>query len=408
VLLLDLDHFKLVNDTLGHTVGDTYLQLAAERIAASLPTGGLVARHGGDSFVIVLRDVTSAPEASDIAQEMIDAFRVALTVDGWDIASTVSIGVALSAGPGQGSDAHDLIREADTAMFVAKSAGRDRIAVFDDALQEATQQRFVIANDLRRAYEQGELEVWYQPEVEFRTGDVQAVEALLRWRHPSGELYDAGRFIDIAAETGLIVDIGNDTLQQICRCAARWQERSMIVRINLAPRQLAELTLLDQFDRAIADTGVRPESMCVEITETALLQDSIVVADNLRGLSERGFEIAIDDFGTGYASLTYLRLYPIDVIKIDRSFITDIATSARDRDLTAAVVAMANQLGISVTAEGIEGPEQAEVLRSVGCPSGQGYLYSPAVPAAAIDDLITTTGHLAPGRRAATPSLSAR
>jgi diguanylate cyclase (GGDEF)-like protein len=385
VLLVDLDHFKFVNDSLGHSVGDLFLQRAADRIRHCIGPADLVARHGGDEFVIVLHDLEGPGEATEVAERIIDRFRLPLVCEGTDVSTTASIGIALGGDGGRDHDAHDLVREADTAMFVAKDRGRDGYAVFDDSLHAAAQERFRIANELRSALGRQELAVWYQPEVDLADGRILAVEALLRWRHPSGVVYPAGRFIDIAAETGLIVDIGHWVLDQVCAQAARWGGGGPTIRVNLAPRQLGHADLLDRLDEAVARHGIDGARLCVEITETALLHDNSTVRANLAGLSARGVAVAIDDFGTGYASLTYLRRYRIDVIKIDRSFVTHIADRDRDHAVAAAIVSLGHHLGMTVTAEGIEHPEQAEVLRSIGCGIGQGYLYGAAVPVEEID-----------------------
>lgn len=385
VLLIDLDHFKLVNDSLGHAVGDAFLRHAAERIRACVGADDLVARHGGDEFVIVVHELDEAKDAVELAERIIAAFREPVECEGNQVATTASIGIAYSDLSPERRDAHDLIREADTAMYVAKAAGRDGFAVFDDGLLDAAQERFRITTDLRVALHGDELDVWYQPEVDLADGSIRAVEALLRWHHPSGETYPAGRFIDIAAETGLIIDMGYWVLDRVCEQAARWAADPLTIRMNLAPRQLADPELLARLDHAVARHRIGVDQLCVEITETTLLQDDAIVRENLAGLSGRGISIAIDDFGTGYASLTYLRRYHVDVIKIDRSFVTDIATNARDAQLTGAVISLAHHLDMTVTAEGIEDPDQARVLRELGCTSGQGYLYSPAVPADEID-----------------------
>lgn len=390
VLLVDLDHFKLVNDSLGHTVGDRFLVRAADRLRACVSVEDLVARHGGDEFVVVLHDVAGADAAVEAAERIVDAFRAPLLVDAADLSATVSVGVALSRRPDDPPAAGDLLREADIAMFVAKGAGRDGVAVFDQELHDAVHERFRIANELRWALDRGELAVWYQPEVDLGDGSILAVEALLRWHHPSGELYPAGRFIEVAAETGLIVEIGHWIIDEVYRQADRWRSHGLVVRMNLAPRQLADPELLGRLDRASAASGVAHGAVCVEITETALLADTAVVASNLAGLTERGVELAIDDFGTGYASLTYLQRYEVGLLKIDRSFVADVATDGRDRALAAAVVALARQLDIGVTAEGIEEREQEAVLVELGCTRGQGYLYRPAVPASEIDELLAT------------------
>jgi diguanylate cyclase (GGDEF)-like protein/PAS domain S-box-containing protein len=388
VLLVDLDHFKLVNDSLGHSAGDSVLQRAAAMLTACVRKEDLVARHGGDEFVVLLRTVSDLTEAIAAADRILKGIRKPFEVDEAEIAVTASIGVALTSEDAAASRAQDLLRDADAAMYVAKDAGRDGFAVYGEEMHREAQERFAIANGLRSALGSGELAVWYQPEVDLLTGEVRAVEALLRWHHPSGTVYHAGRFVEVAVETGLIVEIGYWVFDEVCASAARWRDHDLVVRFNLSPRQLADADLLQHLDSAMRRYGIRAASLCAEITETVMLRDSSVMRENLVGLSERGVKIAIDDFGTGYASLSYLRQYHVDLIKIDRSFIADIGTDGTDRALTAAVVALAMQLDIEVTAEGIEEPAQAEVLKELGCRCGQGFLYSPAVPAEKINAML--------------------
>lgn len=396
VLLVDLDHFKLVNDSLGHAVGDRLLCLAAERLTECVRPSDLVARHGGDEFVVVMRELPDPAEAVHAALRVVDAFRRPLLSGDTELSTTASVGISVTSATRDHIDANDLLREADTAMYVAKANGRDGVSVFDERLRSAIDERLRIENQLRGAMPRGELEVWYQPEVDLETGQIRAVEALLRWRHPSGEIYPATRFIGVAEESGMVVPIGSWVLEEVCRQAAAWRHHDLLLRVNLAPRQLDDPELLSRFHRAIEAAGCDPGQLCVEITETALLHDTPAAAQNLEGLTARGVAIALDDFGTGYASLTYLRRYHIDVVKLDRSFVTDIATCDRDQRLTAAVVAMAQQLDITVTAEGVENQEQAAVVRSLGCVGAQGYLYSPAVPPEEIDRMLAEGRPLGP------------
>ncbi len=391
VLMVDLDRFKNVNDSLGHAVGDALLQAAANRLTGAIRGGDLVGRTGGDEFIVVMRDLDDPAEAVSAAWRLVEEFRRPFPTADGELFSTVSIGVAVSTDT---SEPADLMREADTALFDAKGDGRDRVSAFNEQLRATVTSRLAIEGDLRRALERGQLAVWYQPEVDLVTGAVIAAEALVRWHHPSGELYSADRFVEVAEETGMILDIGDWVLREACMQAAAWavdrEDRPITVRVNVSALQLAEGGLLAALDDALATSGLDPAHLCLEITETALLRETTVARDNLAGIRDRGIRIAIDDFGTGYASLTYLHRYPIDVLKVDRSFITDITVNEYDRRLVGGLIALARHLELSVTAEGVETHDQAEVLRELGCPGAQGYLYSRAVPADQLAAMLDT------------------
>ena len=391
VLMVDLDRFKVVNDSLGHAAGDDLLTSAAQRINAVVRAGDLAARPGGDEFVVVMRDLDDASEAVRAAGRLVQAFRGPFLGRDGELFATASVGVAVSS---SGSDADDLMREADTAMYVAKGEGRDRVSVYNEDLRAAVTARFVMEGELRHALERHQLAVWFQPEVDLATGSVIAAEALLRWRHPSGEVLTADRFIEVAEDAGLILDIGDWVLHTACAQGASWaavhREQAITVRINVSALQLAEAGLLDAVDDALGSSGLDPALLCLEITETALMRETDIVRANLVGMRERGIAIAVDDFGTGYASLAYLRRFAVDVLKIDRSFIAGITTDDRDRRIVAGILALAHQLGMSVTAEGVETQEQAELLSSLGCRGAQGFLFSPAVPPEELGPLLFT------------------
>ena len=389
VLMVDLDNFKHVNDSLGHAVGDRLLVAAAERLRTLARDGEMVARFSGDEFVIVMRALDDPTEAARAAQQIVDAFRQPIAIDGVDVYTTASVGIAAA---GVDSTADDLIREADTALFASKAQGRDRIAIFNTELRAAVTDRLTVEAQLRPALERDELVVWYQPEVDMVTGTITAVEALLRWNHPERGLLTADRFIDVAEETGLVLEIGSWVLHTACADAARWNrahpDRTITVRVNLSARQITERSVLSAIDVALEDSGLPPEFLCVEITETALLRNSARVVDHLRAIRTRGVRIALDDFGTGYASLSYLREYPVDVLKIDRSFVMDITEADFDARLVGGVIALADVLEVDVTAEGVETPEQADLLIALGCERAQGFLYSRAVPAERIEEML--------------------
>jgi diguanylate cyclase (GGDEF)-like protein/PAS domain S-box-containing protein len=392
VLMIDLDRFKYVNDTFGHGVGDTLLVTAAQRIQMSVRASDVVARPGGDEFVIVMRDLEEPSEAARVAWRIVDSFRRPIVIRDAEFYTTASIGIAIATDT---SDADDLIREADTAMYVAKEQGRDRVSTFNEELRAAMATRLEIEGDLRHALERGQLVVWYQPEIDLSSGDVIAVEALLRWHHPDGRLLTADAFVGVAEETSLILDIGDWVLHEACVQAAAWAaerpDRPLTVRVNLSALQLVEAGLLPALDSALAMSGVDPALLCVEITETALLRQTALAHDNIMGIRERGITIALDDFGTGYASLTYLRQYPINIIKIDRSFVTHLTDLSQDHRIVGGIIALAEALGMSVTAEGVENEAQADLLLAMGCPGAQGFLFSQAVPPSDIGEMIQRT-----------------
>jgi diguanylate cyclase (GGDEF)-like protein/PAS domain S-box-containing protein len=381
LLMVDLDRFKIVNDSLGHAVGDELLRIAAARLERTVRSSDLVSRPGGDEFVIVMRDVVHPSEALGVAWRIVDAFREAFEVGDSEMYATASVGVTVSSPT---SETDDLIREADTALYVAKGEGRDRVSVFNEDLRAEVSNRLQTERELRHALDNDELEVWYQPEIDLATGSVVALEALLRWRHPDGAVRSAGQFIEIAEETGQILDIGDWVLNEACVRAAGWAGlaggKDLTVRVNVSALQLAESGLLIAVDEALRSSAVDPARICVEITETALLRETATTRENLTGMRARGIRIAADDFGTGFASLSYLLQYPIDVLKIDRSFVDEITTNEQSRRLVAGIISLADALQITVTAEGVERAEQAAMLRSLSCPGAQGFLYSPAVP----------------------------
>lgn len=392
VLMMDLDRFKDVNDTLGHAAGDTLLVAAAARLGTFVRAGDLVARLGGDEFVVVMRDLAEPTEAMRTGERLVKEFQAPFNLGGRELYATASVGVAIASGA---SGTGDLLREADTAMYAAKAAGRDRVSMFNEDLRTAVSARLAIEADLRHALERGQLAMWYQPEVELATGSVIAVEALLRWHHPDGQIWTADRFIDVAEDTGLILDIGDWVLRKACAQAAAWAtarpDRSITVRVNLSALQISESGLLLALDDALAASGTDPTWLCMEITETALLRETTTTRENLDGIHGRGIGIAVDDFGTGYASLANLRKYPVDVLKIDRSFITDATDPQHDHRLVAGIIALARSLDIAVTAEGVFQPQQAAHLRAMGCPSAQGFLFSLAVPPEQVTPLLDHT-----------------
>lgn len=378
-LLVDLDNFKFVNDSLGHEVGDLVLSAAADRLRQVARSSDVTARLGGDEFVVILAALDSRRTAVAVAERIVEAFRAPFHVGGNELFLTASVGVALANDDAQ---AADVLRDADTAMYAAKEAGRDQHIVFNRELRERVNERVLVERQLRRALDEGRLETWFQPEVDLRTGRVLAGEALLRWRRSDGTVESAASFIRISEETGLIRRIGERVLLEACEEGARWQQHGRVeVRVNVSGVQLAESNLIRHLDRALEVSGLDPSLLCLELTETVLLRESSIVRDNMREIDARDVRIAIDDFGTGFASLSYLHRYDVDVIKIDRRFIERTTEDEQSAKLVRGIIRLARTMDIDVIAEGVETPEQAVRLLALGCNRAQGYLFAPAVPA---------------------------
>jgi len=387
-LLVDLDNFKYVNDSLGHEVGDRLLNAAADRLRQVARSSDVTARLGGDEFVVVLADLDSSRTAVAVAERIVEAFRMPFLITGNELFLTASVGVAFADGSAAASD---LLRDADTAMYSAKESGRDQFIVFNRELRERVDERVLVERQLRRAIDEDALETWFQPEVDLRTGRVLAGEALLRWRRDDGTVESAASFIRISEETGLIRRIGERVLLEACRAGARWQQQHgrVEVRVNVSGVQLADPTLIRHLDRALESSGLEPSLLCLELTETVLLRESSIVRDNMREIDARDVRIAIDDFGTGFASLSYLHRYDVDVIKIDRSFVTRATDDEQSSKLVRGIIRLARTMDIDVIAEGIETAEQAQRVLTLGCNRAQGYLFAPAVPAEDFGVLLT-------------------
>ncbi|MET7245972.1 EAL domain-containing protein [Methylobacterium sp. EM32] len=383
LLMLDLDHFKLVNDTAGHPAGDALLREVAGRLRACLGPEGLVARLGGDEFAI-LKDAGREALAA-LADRIIAALARPFTLEGQDVAIGVSIGIALA--PEHGDDPDGLLRKADTALYAAKADGRRTQRLFEPAMDAALQGRRALERDLRAAIAAGALEVHYQPLVAAGSLAVTGCEALLRWHHPERGFVPPGAFIPVAEETGLIAPLGEWVLHQACREAAGWPE-GVRVAVNLSPAQFRTPDLVGTVARALRESGLDPARLELEITEQVLLEETeanLAVLHRLRGL---GLRIAIDDFGTGYASLSYLRAFPFDAIKIDRSFTAALGREAAAVAIVQAVIGLGASLGITTLAEGVETRGQLAALRRSGCGEMQGFLFSRPMPAAEIRRLV--------------------
>jgi diguanylate cyclase (GGDEF)-like protein/PAS domain S-box-containing protein len=381
VLFCDLDRFKVVNDSLGHDAGDRLLVDVAGRIVTALRPADTVARFGGDEFTILCEDIAGEIEAATIAQRIVDVFRDPFLLEDGEVFLATSVGIAIARG--NDDRAEDLIRDADAAMYRAKERGKGPSEIFDEAMRADAVARLETESALRRAVERGELRLHYQPEVDLATGAVRGFEALVRWDHPARGLLGPNAFIPLAEETGLIVPIGEWVLREAATEAARWATASsepLTLSVNLSARQLAQQDLVAMVRRAMAETGIDPATLCLEITESAVMESGSATTAQLRALKSLGIRLAIDDFGTGFSSLAHLRRFPVDVLKIDGTFVAGLGHEPQDASIAAAVISLAHALGLDTVAEGIETEEQLTILRSLGCDLGQGYLFGRPAP----------------------------
>jgi diguanylate cyclase (GGDEF)-like protein len=389
VMFLDLDSFKVVNDTLGHGAGDKLLQAVARDLVTLVREGDTVARVGGDEFTLLLAGIEGPEDATDIAQRILECLRQSRVINGAEFCTTGSIGITTY--PADGDDGEMLLRNADTAMYRAKERGRDNYQLYTAAMNVKMMERLALEQDLRHALIRKELTLFYQPIVSVETGRITGAEALIRWRHPVRGLVLPDDFIPLAEETGLILEIGEWVLREACRQILEWRKEGLgmeLVAVNLSARQLQQEDLVARIGGIIRESGVSPDLIQMEITEGAVLKNVDYAIAMLRQLREMGFEIALDDFGTGYSSLTYLKRFPIDAVKIDRSFVRDLEHDVSDATIVSTVIAMAENMHLNVIAEGVETAQQLEFLRERGCVEYQGYLFSRAVPPEAFAELL--------------------
>jgi diguanylate cyclase (GGDEF)-like protein/PAS domain S-box-containing protein len=389
VAALDLDHFKFVNDTLGHSAGDALLKAAAARISGVVQRTDTVARTGGDEFVVVLTGRADEGEAADTVHAVLEALAHPLELNGQELVLTGSAGVA--AYPADGSDAPTLIQHAEVAMYRAKELGRNTVQFYTPTMNDRARERLALEGALRSALLQDEFELYYQPQIDLVSGAVVGLEALIRWRHPSMGLVRPDRFIHLAEETGLIVPIGAWVLRTACRQNRAWQHAGygpLRIAVNLSARQFAEPGLVREIARVLEETDLAATSLEIEITESLVMDDIEGAIRTMLELKGMGVQLSIDDFGTGYSSLSYLRRFPVDVLKIDRSFVRDIPFCEDDAALVAAIIELARGLRMRVIAEGVETEAQLEYLKRRGCDEVQGHVFAQAAPGPDVELLL--------------------
>ena len=388
LLFVDLDNFKIVNDTLGHPVGDLLLKAVAARLRECVREQDVVSRLGGDEFTVILRNIGGAENAAHVSQKLVEALATPFRIVGRDVQVSCSVGVSLF--PRDGSDATRLMKCGDMAMYHAKRCGRNNFQFFSPEMDAAARRRLSVETGLRRALEQGEFVIEYQPQINIETGLVIGAEALIRWRSPTMGLIQPKDFIPVAEDTGLIVPIGEWVLWTACSHATLWQASGhpVGVSVNLSARQFREPAIVRTIANVLELTGLNPTLLTLELTETVLLEDSDAASLKAQDLRAMGVLLAIDDFGTGYSSIGYLKRLPINEIKIDRSYVSGIPDNADDAELAQAVIAMAHGLGIEIVAEGVENQAQLDFLAAHRCTRAQGHLIAAAMPAPAFEHFL--------------------
>ena len=392
LMFIDLDGFKLINDTLGHDKGDDLLREAAVRISACTRDGDTVARLGGDEFTVIMPNLHDAKDTPLVAQRILDALAKSFDLGGTESFISGSIGITIF--PDDAEAANDLLKNADAAMYRAKDLGKANYQFFTADLNAQVADRLQLKNGLLKALERNEFQLFYQPKVTLSTGKIDSVEALMRWDNPDLGMVSPVRFIPVLEETGMVVEVGKWAIREACQQHCKWIDEGLSpirIAVNLSARQLREMSFVSVLQNLLDETGVGPDGIEIEITESMIMSDKDTAITALTELHELGIRVAMDDFGTGYSSLSYLRQFPIDTIKIDGSFVADISTSSEDAEIVRTIISMGQTLNKSIVAEGVETEEQLELLRSYKCDQIQGYLFSRPVPGDELTELIRET-----------------
>ncbi len=382
LLFLDLDRFKNVNDTLGHETGDGVLREVAQRLRDHIREGDTIARLGGDEFLIILEPIGEAAEAAAVARKFIESLAQPIKVGRFDLTVTGSIGIGIF--PDDTTDPEGLMKCADIAMYQVKGSGRNGFLFYRSGMNDHAHERLLLEGNLRKAIEQNQLLLFYQPQFDLFTGEMIGMEALVRWLHPEWGMISPRDFIPLAEETGLILPIGEWVLRTACRQSRQWLEQGMLpprMAVNISGQQFKQPNFIAVVEKCLQENGLDPNRLELEITESILMDNVSGAIATMNKLKTRGIRLAIDDFGTGYSSLSYLKRFPIDKLKIDRSFIRDLSGEATDKVIASAIIALGRSMALEVTAEGIETAEHLDFLKKEGCRFGQGFLLSLPLPA---------------------------
>jgi diguanylate cyclase (GGDEF)-like protein len=391
VLFLDLDRFKIINDTLGHSVGDELLRLVAARLKKSVRETDTVARIGGDEFIILLTSVTGRSDVTMLAEKILKTLMAPFKLRDHELFITTSLGVCMC--PEDGQDTDDIVKKADIAMYHAKSTGRNNVQFYDMDMDQNASRRFVISNSLRRGLEKHEFRVYYQPKVDIASGRIVAIEALVRWEHPELGLLSPVEFIQLAEENGLIMQLGEWVLRESCIQNVKWQSAGILdlrVAVNLSGYQLQHSALLATIRKVLQETGMSPDHLELEVTESVIMQNADFAVSILSALSDLGIHISIDDFGTGYSSLAHLKRFSVNTLKIDKSFVREVDFSSTDAAIATAIIAMGNSLNLNVIAEGVETQSQYDFLKLNNCDQVQGFLFCRPLPPDELIELLHT------------------